>query len=565
MEQGQLTDENLSQGDLTQEELVLLNNLMYIQDNKRKIRSDITNYEGKTLKKFIQDYSSNNYEKIDELPEGATDTTHKEWKAMIEKIRQDDKLMNLKITDKLNDDKGGNAVCLEDPNNHDKATVVFRGTGKYEWIDNGIGGYSTMSNQQKEVINWVNSLPYKEITSSGHSKGGNKSMLVAILCPNVVRCVALDGQGFSPEFYDEYIDEINKNKDKITLICSQGDYVNGLFINIAGNTVYTQSDESYSERILSHGFKLDLSRVFLLVDLIGLGREHCPTTLLDFKDGQVSLRDIAENNQKDPIARLIHEYVVYVNENAKLEDRKYLFSLLMNMLQGEEQKIDVALPDCTGNRALDIILWLINKIKDPEIGCPDGFVERMKTLSEDWIESLNMTTAQKDKFHKLMKKYLLGYGLSDSEIKELNDLLAGIHGQEEVLNGLSASSLKRDFSKAAKEKLINYIKDVEGDNPLYFKKWPQWEALDSVRARLSVEGCHGFIDDYYNYLIDKNNESIKKINDIFERVYETDKEYGDNLRKVCNKLEEVQKSIIKVIERYDTGKVQVDLSVLQVN
>ena len=220
MEQGQLTNEDLLQGDLTQEELVLLNNLMYIQDSKYKLNSDITNYKGKTIEEFIANYSDNDYEKIKDLPHGSADTTHEEWKDMIEKIKKDDKLMNLKITDKLNDDKGGNAVCLEDPNNHDKATVVFRGTGKYEWIDNGIGGYSTMSNQQKEVIDWVNSLPYKQITSSGHSKGGNKSMLVAILCPNVVRCVALDGQGFSPEFYDEYIDEINKNKDKITLICS---------------------------------------------------------------------------------------------------------------------------------------------------------------------------------------------------------------------------------------------------------------------------------------------------------------------------------------------------------
>lgn len=277
------------------------------------------------------------------------------------------------------------------------------------------------------------------------------------------------------------------------------------------------------------------------------------------------MRGVSPNNQKDPIARLMHEYVVYINENAKLEDRKYLFSLLMNMLQGEEQKIDVALPDCTGNRALDIILWLINKIKDPEIGCPDGFVERMKTLSEDWIESLNMTTAQKDKFHKLMKKYLLGYGLSDSEIKELNDLLAGIHGQEEVLQGIAENATIRDFSIATKEKLINHINDVEGDNPLYFKKWPQWDELDVVKGRLSVDGCHMFIDKYYNYLIDKNDESIKKINEIFEKVYEKDKEYGYNLHEVCNKLQEVQQNVIKITQRYNTSKVNVNKSLLQTN
>ena len=36
MEQGQLTDENLSQGDLTQEELVLSNNLKFKENGRMK-------------------------------------------------------------------------------------------------------------------------------------------------------------------------------------------------------------------------------------------------------------------------------------------------------------------------------------------------------------------------------------------------------------------------------------------------------------------------------------------------------------------------------------------------
>ncbi|HCW54459.1 MAG TPA: hypothetical protein DG753_12135, partial [Clostridium sp.] len=538
MEQGQLTNENLSQGDLTQEELVLLNNLMYIQDADYKINSDITNYKGKTLKKFIEDYSANECEKVDDLPEGLADTTHEEWKAMIEKIKQDDKLMNLKITDTLTDGKGGNAVCLENPDNYDKATAVFRGTGKYEWIDNGMGGYSTMTGQQKEVVDWINGLPYKEITSTGHSKGGNKSMIVAILCPNVVRCVALDGQGFSPEFCEKYIDEINENKDKITLICSQGDYVNGLFTNIAGNTVYTKSDDSYAGRLLS-------IRWSLIGGLIGIGKEHCPTTLLNFEDGEVFLREISENNQKDPVARLMHDYVVYVNDNARLEDRKYLYAVIMNMLQGKERKVTV--------------------------GCPSGFKERIKKLSEDWIESLNITENQKDKLKFILEKYLLkeffldsipNNGIErllrllvpDNEKKDLNDILAEIRVQGEALQEISENSLIRDFSIATKEKLINHIKDVEGDNPLYFKKWPQWEELGVVKGRLSVDGCHVFIDNYYNYLIDKNDESIKKINEIFEKVYEKDKECSDKLEQICYKIEEIQKSIINITQKFDTGK-----------
>lgn len=556
MEQGQLTCENLYQGDLTQEELALLNNLMYIQDSNDNIKSDITNYKGRIFSDFIEDYCRNNYEKINELPEGAADNTHEQWIAMLDKISKDEQLMNLKITEQMSDDKGGNAICLENPDYPDKATVVFRGTGKYEWIDNGEGGYTVLTEQQKEAINWVNSLPekYTSITSTGHSKGGNKAQIVAILCDRVVRCVAYDGQGVGEEFLSAFAEQINSKKDNITLISSQGDYVNILFFDIAGTKVYTQSDETLMDRIGNSNTILDnvlLKAGEIPYKLLGLallgyneyngiidaGREHCPTTVLSFENGEVKLRETAD---QDPSMKVLHDFVMYFTKHAVKEDKIYLFNLCMNLLQGEEQKIDVG----------DI---------------PNGFKDRFITLLTDWANNLNVTSSQKRKLILLLSKSIASAGFLQKDVNELNDILSDIGIQMTDTYSSYLNNTIRDFSKAAQDKLIAFIRDVEGENPLFFKKWPQWDALDGVRSRLSVDGYHNFIDVYYNDLIDKNNESIEKINEIFEKVYDVDKEYGESLDTICNKIQNIQKSIKEITQKFNTQKVEVDLSVLKIN
>ena len=85
--------------------------------------------------------------------------------------------------------------------------VIFRGTNGDlpEWIDNGAGGYSTETIYQQKALSYINGLPFdRDVTVSGHSKGGNLSMYTAIMSDRVGRCVAIDGQGFSEEFAREY-------------------------------------------------------------------------------------------------------------------------------------------------------------------------------------------------------------------------------------------------------------------------------------------------------------------------------------------------------------------------
>src|SRR5699024_6249914 len=128
------------------------------------------------------------------------------WAAIIRQIKNDADLYSLDIVDK---DDSVPALCFNDPDDPGHAVVVFRGTsGKDEWIDNAIGLGVSDTERQKAALDYIENLPYDNITVAGHSKGGNKAQYVTVLSDKVDRCISMDGQGFSQEFIDKYYAEI---------------------------------------------------------------------------------------------------------------------------------------------------------------------------------------------------------------------------------------------------------------------------------------------------------------------------------------------------------------------
>ena len=159
--------------------------------------------------------------------------------------------------------KGGLTACIFTKYNR-SISVVFKGTGSGEWIDNGEGlsgipeenVYSTFSHsgeitdstavkkdyatdQQTEALNWFNKTAAKErwnnntpITVSGHSKGGNKAQFVTIHSDLVNDCYSFAGQGFSPEalrfIKKRYEEDFESRRQRIYSFSSENDYVNVL-------------------------------------------------------------------------------------------------------------------------------------------------------------------------------------------------------------------------------------------------------------------------------------------------------------------------------------------------
>lgn len=149
-------------------------------------------------------------------------------------------------------------------NRKGEVSVVFRGTGKGEWIDNGeglsgipeentyvfygVGGlplfrrtvredYAT--DQQVEALNWFRRLaarrhfrPHRGLTLSGHSKGGNKAQFVAMHTDLVDTCISFDGQGFSPEavaaLQARHNGKFYSRRERLFSLSAENDYVNVL-------------------------------------------------------------------------------------------------------------------------------------------------------------------------------------------------------------------------------------------------------------------------------------------------------------------------------------------------
>ncbi len=179
-------------------------------------------------------------------------------------------------------------------------SVVFKGTGSGEWIDNGEGlsgipeenVYTTFSHlgeivdstavskdfatdQQAEALNWFNKVVAKErwnsntqITVSGHSKGGNKAQFVTIHSNLVNDCYSFAGQGFSPEairfIKKQYGEDYERRRERIYSFSTDNDYV-----NILGSRLVPQNHIYY----LQSG--LGIHHMEAMLDKRGRLRQQC--------------------------------------------------------------------------------------------------------------------------------------------------------------------------------------------------------------------------------------------------------------------------------------------------
>jgi len=233
------------------EELILLDIL---------INLEWTAYEDEKLIDIVKDLISNgNFDYLtDKIGNCTIKMLKSDWLIVLEKILSKPRLIDLRIKNVDEYYKNGmKYVCLVDQENN--AIVVFRGTATTEeWEDNGQGAYEYETKEQVDALNFINSLDYKKITVTGHSKGGNKAQYTAVLSPKVTQCISINGQGFSNEFINRYSGEITRNKGKIISINAKYDYVSCLFNYI--------SSECYYLKTLIQINPFDYHKAYILLD-----------------------------------------------------------------------------------------------------------------------------------------------------------------------------------------------------------------------------------------------------------------------------------------------------------
>ncbi|MCR4924550.1 MAG: DUF2974 domain-containing protein [Lachnospiraceae bacterium] len=226
----------------SEEELILLNNYIYMDCS--------VNYSGidEALEAYGRKKDGKRIFDPGDFPPSAGGGMKGEDAALVfqklnKAMEKGGSLEGVRITRSLNE---GNVrgLCFEKPNG--EAAVIFRGTGgSYEaWEDNLEGQYIKDTDMQRIAADFIkyDCGGYKNLTVSGHSKGGNLAQYVTVVCgAGISRCVSLDGQGFSRDFIKKYEKEIEEASEKISSICAYNDYVNILLTSIAGETVYMRN------------------------------------------------------------------------------------------------------------------------------------------------------------------------------------------------------------------------------------------------------------------------------------------------------------------------------------
>lgn len=304
---------------LTDAQLLMLDHLVYCD-----LIEDINEGDSvRTLVNLIKERAS-------EL-EGTAMMDAQEWLTLADNISKQETLMDYKITnirtgkdiaDEL-EAAGSDAfeqaidyrsACfVDDVDNPTDVNVAFRGTtSAHGWHDNGEGAYSSDSFSQQLAADYINGLPAEygnNIKVTGHSKGGNEAQYVTIVTDRVLKCVAFDGQGFSPEFIEKYKKQIEQKKSCIKNISAENDYVNCLLIPIAGERIYIKTQSFDIKDILNY---------------------HKPYILFD-ENG-----NLGERGEQSNLTKALNDYTIYMITQVQGEERKFIIDAILGWLENDE-------------------------------------------------------------------------------------------------------------------------------------------------------------------------------------------------------------------------------------
>ena len=250
-------------------------------------------------------------------------------------------LESLKHVNKNNLASGGPiAICLKSQSTKE-VIFVYRGTARYEWLDNADAFLKEASTLQLHALDFFNETILKNgydkdytIYVTGHSKGGNKAQFVTIASPYLVtECINFDGQGFSKQFCEKYADEIKAKASIITTIAAHSDYVSPLGNSIASSSIYYKTNQDGTDfkaktpsgqalNILSHSG--GLGALFNFLDA------HSPGAVFHVEGLITSLNDKVA--KPCLVSRHLSQLSSYIMNSCTNTDKKDCFYTIMSIL-----------------------------------------------------------------------------------------------------------------------------------------------------------------------------------------------------------------------------------------
>lgn len=520
----------------------MLDNLIYLDG--------VVDHDGRKVEDIVDSLLKSGLENNETIVDGKIkypgQMTRTEWETILKAIKNDPRLAELTVENGNEGfvyDSNGNQIMGEkgplqvgdrmatfvDPKGN--ATVVFRGTsGDIEWHDNGMGGYLSDTEMQKRALEYIQGLDYTNITVTGHSKGGNKAQYVGILSDKVDRVLSLDGQGFSKEFFEKYEDLIAQNRDKITSISAESDYVNCLLIPLAEGDQRIYIDTEYQTDFL---------------------RNHSPGIVLD-ENGQ--LRDPAEQGA---IPRLVNDLTIYLNANMEEPDRSYVMDGLLALLESGKEGFPKESADHTKQSFMILLPYLGDYLVEKAAqGSKDfgglllatlGAIVMPKEFMDDFLRYLKINIDNVGFVVQLAKEIgtILGTVIVEKLAGFLADMALKIRDKaKEIAAGIADFALK---IKAGWDALVqgigNFMEDLKNAGIA------AWDAVNRFKDKV-FQG----VKDFGNWVAEGTKKAIESVKSVWNSSVDKVKGWlGEAKQKITNAVEGLKDGVKRVAELTKEG------------
>lgn len=581
---------------LDENELCMIEQLCYLDKNVADV-AGIRQFKGikletgkskeaiKDLLAPFDDTAISNLEALGDKEVGAACISGKEWADILRYIKGNEKLRNLVLTDTMENKEGTTlALCLTDTTNSSEAIVAFKGTsGGEEWIDNVEGLNVSDTQCQKEALDFIESLGYTDITVTGHSKGGNKAMYVAITSSKVKACIAFDAQGFSQKFLDKYWAEIQKRGGNISNYSLEADYVHALMFQIPNaRLIYCVGAGVDNVK------QLHSPNSFFLQDNTG--------NLWIDEAGHVIIR---QGEEAESIA-MLHNFTTFIINNAGEEDKvqmiNYVSELLALTFAGEDaskdELIDFALSD--PDSLATVFAYLVKYMDVYELGAADidGLLETLglNSLNElimikefdlssvterlEWMKKVGVDMPEKIQLHlnlanilELLKKHLSDNDddwllknilpvlkkcfFNDINIdakalwEKINQKIKVIDASGGIKPAVQRTAVIHDFSQNVYNTLMEVVAKMEDasiDNTGAWAGYAQEEWYTQLLVPTAVKG----ITSYFDRIVEISAECRTRIDAIFEEVTQIDNRYAEAIRTDNDTQQAIGKGLMKL-------------------
>jgi hypothetical protein len=555
------------------EELMLLEQLTYLDDNvQEELEIDLSDCD--SVETMVNQFTPTVMKKLSGKGYvGDCYIEKRELAAVINAIKNNKNLMGYKLEQhKSKSGKKIESIVFtkpnKDKNGKKKAIVAFRGTlDGYDWKDNLLGLFLADTKEQKRALRFINSLPYDEIITVGHSKGGNKAIYTAILSNKVGRCVAMDAQGESLEFIKKYGPQIAKKAKNIVNYSLSTDYVHILLNTIPG-----------------------IKEVYCKARFMAPLAFHAPTALLSFgktADGKyvkmsngIPALDITDETT---VMKGMKGFTMFLGNTMPQKERQEMgefLGVLVGLMLGSD---DIAFEykgkiyKKTAFNEINILTANIENLAkvvaymkkyaeaNPSFYVVykqvDDFIDRNifnPTDPEEWYSGTLLQGIWKILYSVKLKDYIATVGRHTGRVGSFLTFGALVDAEYERIKDCDASASANtlpsysdkiyDFSKETYEDICEVMDQI---SRVYFESVSGWRknATEEWYEELDIDVYAKGIDAYIEDLFWINQQAKLKVEDVYTKEWEIDKTYASKIKDIRARVRDANMKVMNVSSR----------------